>query len=101
MHLLKEAAPHRHVPQPRSVRDILQLRVAFLPVGRYAQCRIDEHQPADLLVHLRRSECGDKTTLALTDEHDAVGVDVWLIAEVIDDGTQVALLIEDRHVHRV
>ena len=46
-------------------------------------------------------ECGDKSSLALTNKHNLVRVDIGLLLEVVNDSLQIALLIKYRHIQRV
>ena len=98
VNLLKEAASHLHAPQLSHLGDVRQLRIAGAPVLWDAESGEYKHQLTNLILHLCGGEGRHQSALTLTNEHDML---VTLAAEIVDDGTQVALLVEYRHIQRV
>ena len=101
VNLLEEAAAHLDVPESRDLGDVREAGVAGSPVIRDTESREDEDEAADSVWHLGSSQGGDEATLTLADEDDTVWVDIGLSAEVVDDSTEVALLVEDRHIESI
>lgn len=101
VNLLEEAAAHLDVPESRDLGDVREAGVAGSPVVGDTESGEDEDEAADSVWHLGSSQGRDEASLTLADKDDAVWVDIGLSAEVVDDSTEVALLVEDRHIESI